>query len=303
MHSRSRIRSVFTSAFSKAGSLPSAFQTPASVAAAFMMIAALSAAPAWALSVSEAYLLGDWASPTATSVTPFSVTDASGFRLSLNNTGVATSATAVGGLSVGITDRFYYQSNTGTIDPNEVAPSALASRVNSEIAKLDDVGVISPALDAALNIDFTSGATVTLRTATPSVALTGLILFEDAGLDPFSLRYCYNAACTQSDLLFNGFSASALSTVLGSSAFGTDDVAPGIDQAFWFVFDQTVTGGYFRIGASQNIGAGTEPLEIDFVGGTTKPAPAPVSVPAPATFLLTAAGMLGFPLLRKRHLR
>lgn len=140
--------------------------------------------PVWALSVSQAYLLGDWSSPTTTSTAPFTVYNASGFQLTLNSSGIATSATAVGGLTIQVTDRFYYQSNTGTIDPNEVSSSQLASRVNSEIAKLDDVGVISPEADAALNIDFTSGASVTLRTATTSVPVTGLILFEDAGLDP-----------------------------------------------------------------------------------------------------------------------
>lgn len=253
--------------------------------------------PAWALSISQAYLLGDWSSPTTTSTAPFTVYNASGFELTLNS-GVATSATAVDGLTIQVTDRFYYQSHTGTIDPNEVSSSQLASRVNSEIAKLDDVGVISPEADAALNIDFTSGASVTLRTSTTSVPVTGIILFEDAGLDPFSLRYCYNAACTQSDLLFNGFNSSTLSTILASNAFGTDDVAPGIDQAYWFVFDQAVTGGYFQIGDTQNFGGyASERLEIDYVGVTT----ASARVPEPSTLLLLGAALMVLPLLRKRQ--
>lgn len=253
--------------------------------------------PVWALSISQAYLLGDWSSPTTTSVAPFPVTGASGFRLSLNSSGVATSATAVGGLTAQITDRLYYQSNTGVIDPNEVSPSSLASRVNNELAKLDDVGVISPEADAALNIDFTSGASVMLRTLTPTVAVTGLVIFEDAGLDPFSLRYCYNTACTQSDLLFDGFNTSTTSTILASSAFGTDDVAPGIDQAFYFVFNQAATGGYFRISDTQNFGGlSSERLEVDYAGITT------ARVPTPGTLLLLAEGMIGligFSLLRK----
>ncbi|WDT78097.1 MAG: PEP-CTERM sorting domain-containing protein [Candidatus Manganitrophus sp.] len=170
--------------------------------------------------------------------------------------------------------------------------------MNSEIAKLDDVGVISPEADAALNIDFTSGASVTLRTATTSVPVTGLILFEDAGLDPFSLRYCYNVACTQSDILFNGLNSSTTSTILASNAFGTDDVAPGIDQAYWFVFDQAVTGGYFKIGDTQNFGGNTtERLEVDYLGVTT----ARASVPAPSTLLLLGAALMVLPLLRKRQ--
>lgn len=268
------------------------------VAAVTLMIGA--AMPVWALSISQAYLLGDWSSPTSTSTAPFAVNGASGFQLSLNSLGVATSATAVSGLSIQVTDRFYYQSNTGTVDPNEVTSSQLASRVNSEIAKLDDVGVISPEADAALNIDFTSGASVTVRTATTSVPVTGLILFEDAGLDPFSLRYCYNAACTQSDLLFNGFNSSTTSTILASNTFGTDDVAPGIDQAYWFVFDQAVTGGYFMIGDTQNFGGNTtERLEVDYLGVTT----ARASVPEPSTFLLLGAALMALPFLRKMKLQ
>ncbi|TAK01538.1 MAG: PEP-CTERM sorting domain-containing protein [Candidatus Manganitrophaceae bacterium] len=268
------------------------------VAAVTLTIGA--AMPVWALSISQAYLLGDWSSPTSTSTAPFAVNGASGFQLSLNSLGVATSATAVSGLSIQVTDRFYYQSNTGTVDPNEVTSSQLASRINSEIAKLDDVGVISPEADAALNIDFTSGASVTLRTATTSVPVTGLILFEDAGLDPFSLRYCYNAACTQSDLLFNGFNSSTTSTLLASNTFGTDDVAPGIDQAYWFVFDQAVTGGYFKIGDTQNFGGNTtERLEVDYLGVTT----ARASVPEPSTLLLLGAALMALPFLRKMKLQ
>ncbi|MBI3803829.1 MAG: hypothetical protein HY282_08720 [Nitrospirae bacterium] len=259
-----------------------------------LMIAAASAAPAWALSVSQAYLLGDWSSPTQTSTAPFALTGTSGFQLSLSS-GVATSATAVSGLlPIQISDRLYYQSNTGTLDPSEVAASGIAARVNSELAKLDDVGIVTESTDAPLNVDFTSGASLTLKTSTSNVSVPGLVIFEDAGLDPFALRYCYNAACTQSDLLFNGFSSSALSTVLSSSGFGTNDVAPGIDQAYYFVFDQAVTGGYFKITETQNYGGSSStPLEIDFAGVATQP------VPTPSTFLLLAAGLISLPLLRK----
>ncbi len=267
---------------------------PAIVAAVALMIGAASASPAWALNISQAYLLSDWSSPTTTTTAPFSLNGTSGFQLTLNSSGVATSATAIGGpLPVQITDRLYYQSHTGTIDPNEVTSSALASRVNSEIAKVDDAGFVNESGDAALNIDFTSGASVTLRTSTSNVAVTGLVLFEDAGLDPFSLRYCYNTTCTQSDLLFDGFNSSTTSTLLASGAFGTDDVAPGIDQAFYFVFDQAATGGYFRIGDSQNFGGShSERLEVDFAGVTA-------SVPEPSALLLLGAGLMGFPFLRK----
>jgi hypothetical protein len=255
--------------------------------------------PLWALSVSESYLLSDWASPTATTAAPFVVSGASGFQLSLNSLGVATSATLlVAPLQVQTTDRLYYQTHSGTIDPNEVTRGTLASRVNSEISKVDDAGLVNESEDASLNIDFKTNASVTLRTATPAVGVTGLIIFEDAGLDPFSLRYCYNAACTVSDLLFNGFSASTTSALLSSGAFGTDDYAPGIDQAFWFIFDKAATGGYFKIADSQNFGGSqSERLEVDFIGVTSGVTAA--RVPEPSMWILLAAGLFGFPLIRR----
>jgi len=275
------------------GSLP---VLPAIIGALLLVVGTASASPAWALSVSESYLLSDWSSPNATTAAPFSVNGATGFQLSLNSLGVATSATFLGApLSIQTTDRLYYQAHSGTIDPNEVKAGALASRVNSEISKVDDAGLVNESADASLNIDFKTNSSVTLRTATPAVGVTGLIIFEDAGLDPFSLRYCYDAACTVSDLLFNGFSTATTSTLLSSGAFGTDDYAPGIDQAFWFIFDKAATGGFFKIADTQNFGGSqSERLEVDFIGVTSA-----VSVPEPSAWMLLAIGLLCFPLARR----
>ncbi|NKE69435.1 PEP-CTERM sorting domain-containing protein [Candidatus Manganitrophus noduliformans] len=267
------------------------------VAAITLMFGA--ASPAWALSISQAYILSDWTSPTSATAAPFTVNGTAGFQLTLNSSGVATSATALGGpLTIQTTDRLYYQSHTGTIDPNEVSSSQLASRVNSEIAKLDDAGFVNESSDAALNIDFRDSSSVTLRTSTQDVSVTGLVFFEDAGLDPFSLRYCYDTSCTQSDLLFNGFNSSASATILASSSgLETDDYAPEIDQAYWFIFDQAVTGGYFRIAETTNFGGyQSELLEIDFIGLTSTPS---AQVPEPSALLLVAAGLMGLPFLRK----
>src|SRR5581483_2971568 len=236
------------------GSLP---VLPAIIGALLLVVGTASASPAWALSVSESYLLSDWSSPNATTAAPFSVNGATGFQLSLNSLGVAPSATFLGApLSIQTTDRLYYQAPSGTIDPNEVKAGALASRVNSEISKVDDAGLVNESADASLNIDFKTNSSVTLRTATPAVGVTGLIIFEDAGLDPFSLRYCYNAACTVSDLLFNGFSTS--------------------------------TCRYFKIADTQNFGGNqSERLEVDFSGVTSA-----VSVPEPSAWMLLAIGLL-----------
>ena len=258
------------------------------------MVGAAQTSPAWALAVTQAYIFSDWSSPTTVSTAPFTFTPTAGYQLTLNSSGVATSATSVGSLSsVAVLDRLYYQTHSGTVDAGEVSSSQIANRVNSEIRTLDDAGLVNESIDAALNIDFSNDSSVTLRTAT-GVAVPGLVLFEDAGLDPFSLRYCYNVSCSSSTLLFNGFTSSTLSTLLGSGAFGTDDYAPGIDQAFWFVFDGPVTGGYFKIAETTNLGY-SEKLEVDFIGVTG----GPTRVPEPSTLLLLGSGLLGLPLLRR----
>lgn len=271
------------------------------VVAAVALLVGATVSSVWALSISQAYLFSDWSSPSTVTGAPFLLNGTSGFQLSLNGSGVATLAIAVSGpLPIQVANRLYYRSHMGTIDPHEVPTSALASRVNSEIALLDDAGLVNESLDAALNIDFTRNSTVTLGTSTADVVVPGLVIFEDAGLDPFSLRYCHNSACTVSDLLFNGFNSLTTSTILGSSGFGTDDYTPGIDQAFWFLFDQPATGGYFRIGDTQNFGGyRSERLEVDFVGVTTVAVP----VPEPSTVLLIGSGLMGLPLLRRARSR
>lgn len=258
--------------------------------AAVLVVSASSSSPAWALAISQAYVFSAWSSPTNTSSAPFTLDATSGYQLTLDPVShVATSAAPSGPTSVEITDRLYYRSHTGTINPESFS-GGMENRVNSEIRRVDDAGLVNESVDAALNIDFTQYSTVSLRTINREVSVPGLVLFEDAGLDPFSLRYCDTAGCS---LLFNGFDTSTRNTLLGNgSGFGSDDYAPGIDQAFWFVFDEPVTGGYFRIGDTTNYRG--ERLEVDFVGVTD----APARVPEPSTLLLLGSGLVGLRLLR-----
>ncbi|MFZ5876300.1 MAG: PEP-CTERM sorting domain-containing protein [Nitrospirota bacterium] len=261
---------------------------------AALAVSAMPTSSAWALAVTEAYIFSDWSAPTNVSSAPFLLNATAGYRLDLNGSGVATSATALSGsTAVQITDRMYYQSHTGTINSGESFSGTMANRVNNEIRRVDDSGLIEEgSTDAALNIDFSTGSTVSLRTSTTNISVPGLVLFEDAGLDPFSLQYCLDGAC---QMLFNGFNTSTRSTLLANpNRIGTDDYAPGIDQAFWFIFDGPVAGGYFKLGDTSNLG-GTR-MEVDYVGVTNVPTR---RVPEPSTLLLLGSGLVGLPLLRK----
>jgi len=255
-------------------------------------------ATVWALTLSQAYIFSDWSSPNTTTGAPFLLNGTAGFQLWLNGSGLATSATALSSpLAIQVADQLYDQSHSGTIDPNEVSSRALPSHVNSEVAKVDEAGLVCECSDAALNVDFTNNSTVTFRSSAANG--TGLVLFEDAGLDPLSLRYCATADCSTSTLLFSGFSTGMLNTLLVSKQFGLDDSVPGIDQAFWFVFDQPVTGGYFKIGETDNPNSQSELLEVDFVGVTK----ASTKVPEPSSLLLLGFGLLGLSLLRRFQTR
>ena len=82
-------------------------------------------------------------------------------RLGLTS-GVATSQTGLSGsVTAPIDNTVTYQSHSGVIDPGEPGPAD--ARVNSEVARLDDVGLVTEGSDAKLNIDFNNNAEVILK--------------------------------------------------------------------------------------------------------------------------------------------
>jgi PEP-CTERM motif len=263
-----------------------------------------SAGAAHATAVTSAYIFSAFSSPGSPTATPFTFTGLGKYGYQLNFGPGSPVATSVSHLGSGnnVVERIQkpltFHSKSGTINANEGSSAASATRVNKEIAKLDDVGFVPDGVpDAALNVDFTNGSWVLFNSpGTTQRPLSNLMIAEDAGLDPFKLTYVKNGVST---VLFDGFSSYAANTLLNTGYFQTEDsVTPGsvlkVDQVFLFEFDQPLVGGYFKISETQNFG-GTS-LEIDFAGGT---------VPEPSTYILmmTVGTMLAGLILRRRSKR
>jgi hypothetical protein len=251
-----------------------------------------------AVTVIDTYLFSEWDEPDNETWVPFDFVGTDGVELTLNGSGVATSATDItSNYSAGVQTQLYYYSHYGTIDSGEGSLYddwgclTLECYVNKEIGKLDDAGLVNEGtpIDARLNIDFSDNSSVILRI--PEGGIVDLWIFEDAGLDPFKLMYCSDATCSSYQVLFNGFTDDTADDILGRPDFGSDDYAPpyDIDQAFYFTFADPISG-YIKIKETDNYGSyhKSTKLEIDFVGGNPPP-----SVPEPATILLLGAGLIG----------
>ncbi len=219
----------------------------------------------------------------------------------LNSSGVATGqVTLASPVSVGIDFAFQYLSNTGTINPGEgfnQNSAAMATRVNSEIGRLDDVGLFQEgSTDAPLNLDFTSGAKVVFKKF--DLALSHILIAEDAGLDPFKLEWDADGNFSSGAVtLFNGFNSTTQNAILNRSDFGADDSGSDIDQIFLFTFANGLQPGYLRITEIGDCDLNSTRLEVDFAGGA-----ALAVVPEPNTAVTVAGGLalLGLLLRRRR---
>lgn len=253
------------------------------------------ASRASAVSVTQSYLFSTFSttpgpSGTPTGVNPpFSFTALDGVQLGLNSSGVATSSSDVGTTGpFNINSALTYQTHSLTVDSGEsLIGGSFSTHVNSEVGRLDDVGIVNEGpTDALLNIDFNNDAAVTF--AIPTGGYTHLLIAEDAGLDPFKLSLCSDAGCSAPQTLFNGLSFSVRTTLIGRTDFGGSDYGAEIDQIYLFLFDQPATG-FFRISETTNYLTSSSTLEIDFAGGSTPQAP----VPEPGTLLLLGSGFAG----------
>ncbi|MDW8344709.1 MAG: PEP-CTERM sorting domain-containing protein [Verrucomicrobiae bacterium] len=242
--------------------------------------------------VSEAYLFSDWTSPTNNTAAPFTFTGTQGVKLSLNAFGLAIGQTSVASpVTVGIEFPFKYRSHTGTLNAGETF-SSMAARVNSELGRWDDVGLVQDGpTDAPLNVDFGKGAKLYLKKF--DCPLTHIIIAEDAGLDPFGLWWDEDGDFSSGAVaLFTGFNNATQSAVLARPDFGADDSGSDIDQAYLFVFDQGgLPPGYLKIMENGNFGGAL--LEVDFAGGRC--------IPEPTTSLTVGLGLSGLGVLIRRR--
>lgn len=243
--------------------------------------------------VSQAYLFSDWSSPANNTAAPFTFTGTQGVQLQLNSAGLAIGQTALGGpVSVGIEFAFRYRSHTGTLNAGESFSGTMASRVNSELGRWDDVGLFQDGpTDAPLNVDFGKGAKLYLKKF--DCPLTHILIGEDAGLDPFKLWWDADGDFSSGAVpLFAGFDTATLNSILALPAFGADDSGHDIDQAYLFVFGNGgLPPGYLKIMESGNPGGAR--LEIDFAGGRC--------IPEPSTGLTVGLGLLSAGMLIRRR--
>ncbi len=231
--------------------------------------------------VSQAYLFSDWSSPANTAVPSFTFVGTSGVELGLNGSGLATSQSDLGGsVVVDIDFALEYWKHSGTINHGEGVVD-MAARVNSEIGRWDDAGVINEGpTDAPLNVDFCDNAKLYLQKL--ECPIPYLLIAEDAGLDPFKLWWDADGDFSSGAvLLFAGFDTATKNAILARSDFGGDDSGADLDQVYLLLFEDPLPAGYLKIQETSSYG-GTL-LEIDFIGSRC--------IPEPTTALTVGMGM------------
>ncbi len=257
--------------------------------AAGALLAASVPLSAQAVSLVNAWVLADWALPDTATSPPVAVTDITSYKLTIDGSGVATGFEVdnLGDLSA--IEALTYSSHTGTINPGET-DGTTAARVSSEVGKWDDAAIVTEGPDdAALNLDYSSGSGPVIFNRPPSNGKS-LIIAEDAGLDGFKLSLCGNATCSPSSktTVFDGFNSTVGSGLVNKGLFSFRDTSnpDNMDQAFYFAFDEALSGYWISIETSVNGCNATncgEPLEIDFAG----------VVPIPAAAWLFGSALLG----------
>jgi hypothetical protein len=251
------------------------------------LLAMMAGGAANAATLQAAYLFYDWSSPANASSAPFTFNGGTtGYQLTLNGSGVATAVNPLAQpVVVGVQTALTFSNKTGTIDFGE---SQTTPYRNSQVGIWDDAGIFnSGPPDAALNMDFGSGARVWFNIPD---GYTGLIIAEDAGLDPFRLALTDTNTDTGGTIVFNGFTAALALALINTPQFSGEDTSnPGdMDQVFLFLFDGPLTG-FARIDEIGNYGG--ERLEVDYIG----------VVPLPPAVWLFGSALVGLATLARRR--
>jgi hypothetical protein len=253
-----------------------------------------------AATLDSVYLFSSWSSPSNNTAAPFSFVGTSGYQLSLTGT-LATGATLLSSdVTFGVDSALTYAAHTGTIDGG----GGNAGYYSNEVATWDDAGIIAEgSTDAPKNIDYGDNAAVWFNALQPvGEGYYGLLIVEDAGLDPFLLSISSSTASVGQEI-FRGFDSSVLSILYGSGWFTSRDTsnASNQDQAFLFLFKDFIGDAYVRIQETVNLNCCSERLEIDFVGAAY--ASTPAEVPIPGALPLFLSGLAGVGLLARRRKR
>jgi hypothetical protein len=246
----------------------------------------------------QAYLFSTWTSPANDTAPPFTFTGTDGVKLCLNGRGVAIGQEDIADpISANIDFAFHYLSHSGKIDRGEGVPQhspGMASHVDREIRRLDDVGLIPDGRpDALLNLDFGPCAKVVFKKF--DCTLSCILIAEDGGLDPLKLEWDADGNfCSGAVTLFNGFKPCTLNAILNRPDFGSDDCGSDVDQIYLFTFPNGLQPGYLRITEIGGCTWGGTRLEVDFAGGSC--------IPEPNTVMMVGAaiGLLGMTLRRRR---
>lgn len=264
--------------------------------------AALAPRPAAALTM-DIFLISEQSAPAAGAGSSFSVVATTAYQLGgLNSNSKATTLTAVDPFSFGVDGALTYSSHFNPrplqpIDPGETG-AGTAAYVNAEVATWDNAGIAGGVIDPDEQVDFGRSGSITFNALVDG--FIDLVLADLGGLNPFSMVFCPDAACTTVTPIFDGLNRGVTDLLLAMDDFAASDtgVESEMDQTWLFRFSEPVYD-YVRVTENddRNTFTGAR-LQVDFIGAG---GPSVRSVPAPVGLPMLAGAVAVLALARRRR--